>query len=93
MFTQRREFNEKKEDGWELTFVHVGASKDDIDVKVSGDNLVIDVKENEFEYGFTRKYKLPQGAEEVSAKYENGLLVVNIKEPKGFTKDVKVKWQ
>jgi len=85
---------EEDQDKYTLKIAAWGYEKDDLDISIEGDFLVVRGKketEGKFNAGLCNKYRLPRGIKRkaISAKIENGILQIEL--PKGNdTREIKI---
>jgi HSP20 family molecular chaperone IbpA len=85
---------EDTDKGWKITIPVPGAKHEDIKVKFENDKLFVDIDRNDNFVGIHSEYHvIPKGVKEehISAKLKkDGLLVIEIKKPEGYSAEIKV---
>lgn len=93
------------ETGFELELVLSGFNKDEIEVKIETNNLIVQtkkeflekdeikyIKKENFSKNFKRVFQLSNNVskDELSAKYEQGILKIELKKVKAETKQIEI---
>ena len=84
---------EDTEKGWKITIPAPGSKAEHIKVKFENERLYVDIDKNENFLGIHSEYHvIPKGIkdDDFSAKLDNGLLVVKVKRPEGYSTEIKV---